>query len=183
MRVFHAPRWTEGLHALCHTSTWQGASPVASPVPLGAASGNRARFHTFGGAPVTANDNSSPVMRRSGSQKRQRAFKIGVGCDAAELVVIDHNARTAGLSRASYLRACALGSPGPRARRAPPVNAEALAHATAALNKVGSLLNQIARTLNAGGSTVTTHECFAALAETRAAVCRILEIVGRKERL
>jgi hypothetical protein len=132
---------------------------------------------------VTANDNSLPVPRRSGSQRRQRNERIGVACDAVELVIIDDKARTAGLSRASYLRALALGSPGPRAKRSPTVNVEALAHATAALNKVGSNLNQMARVLNAGGATITAHECFAALAETRAAVARILEIVGRKEKL
>jgi hypothetical protein len=132
---------------------------------------------------VIANDNSLPILRRSGSQRRQRKQNIGVPCDAAEFVIIDDKARTAGLSRASYLRGLALGSPGPRARRSPPVNAEALAHATAALNKAGSNLNQIARVLNAGGATTTTSECFAALAEVRAAVARILEIVGRKERL
>ena len=132
---------------------------------------------------MTANDNSLAVTRRSGSQRRQRNHKIGVACDAAEFVIIDDKARTAGLSLASFLRACALGSPGPRAKRSPTVNVEALAHATAALNKVGSNLNQIARVLNAGGADVTTHECFAALAETRAAVTRILEIVGRKERV
>jgi hypothetical protein len=132
---------------------------------------------------VSANDNSSTAVRRSGSQKRQRTRKIGVACDAAEFVIIDDKARTAGLSHSSYLRACALGSPGPRAKRSPPISVEALAHATAALNKVGSNLNQIARVLNAGGATTTTMECFAALAEVRTVCGRILDIVGRKERL
>ena len=115
---------------------------------------------------MTANDNSLPV-RRSGSQKRQRNHKIGVACDAAEFVIIDDKARTAGMSLASFLRQCALGSPGPRARRAPPVNAEVLAHATAALNKAGSNLNQIARTLNAGGAKVMASEYVEALMEVR----------------
>jgi hypothetical protein len=131
---------------------------------------------------VTANDNVPPAARRSGSQKRQRNLKIGVACDPGEFVVIDDKARTAGMSRGSFLRACALGSPGPRARRAPPINAEALAHAVAALNKAGSNLNQIARVLNASGAMSTAAESFAALAETRAAVARILEIAGRKDR-
>ena len=112
----------------------------------------------------------------------QRNHKIGVGCDAAEFVIIDDKARTAGLSLASYLRACALGSPGPRAKRSPPVNAEALAHAVAALNKAGNLANQIARQLNAGGASITASEYLAVLADIRAALDRILEIVGRKER-
>lgn len=131
---------------------------------------------------MTANDNSSSVLRRSSSRKRRRNRHIDVCCDEVEFVIIDDKARTAGLSLASFGRACMLGAPGPRAQRAPHVNAEALAHATAALNKVGSNLNQLARVFNAAGTTVAAHECFAALAETRAAVCRILEILGRKER-
>jgi hypothetical protein len=99
-----------------------------------------------------------------------------------ELAAIAERARAAGLSFASYLRACALGSAGPRARRSPPINAELLAHAVAALNKVGSNLNQIARALNAG-QAVGAHESVAALADTRSAVLRILEIVGRANRL
>jgi hypothetical protein len=59
------------------------------------------------------------------------------------------------------------------------VNAEALAHATSAL-KVGNHVNQLARVFNTGAAAVTANECFAALAEVRAAVARILEIVGRK---
>jgi Bacterial mobilisation protein (MobC) len=167
---------------LANFSTWQGASPIASPVPLDAAGGTRARFHTSDGAPVTANDNALPALRRSGSQKRQRQRKIGVNCDNAEFLAIDHKARTAGVSLASYLRTCALGSPGPRAKRSPPVNAEALANATAALNKAGSNLNQIARVLNASRVTVAAGEYLAVLKDVRSALDQILEIVGRKGR-
>jgi hypothetical protein len=119
--------------------------------------------------------------RRSGSQKRQRDRKIGVALDQAEFTVIEEKATTAGLSRSSFLRAAALGNAGPRARRSPPLNAEVLAHAVAALNKAGSNLNQIARTLNAA-QAVGSKEALEALTETRAAVGRILEIVGRKDR-
>jgi hypothetical protein len=131
---------------------------------------------------MTANDNSLPVTRRSGSQKRRRNRHIDVCCDEAEFVIIDDKARTAGMSMAAFLRTCALGSPGPRAQRAPTVNAEALAHATSALNKVGSNLNQIARSLNSA-TPIAATECHAALADVRAAVIRILDIVGRKTSL
>jgi hypothetical protein len=131
---------------------------------------------------VPANDNVMPVSRRSGSQKRRRTRHIDVCCDEAEFVIMNDKAKRAGMSNASYLRTLALDTPGPRARRAPPVNAEVLAHAIAALNKVGSNLNQISRVLNSSGAISTANECFAALAETRAAAARILEIVGRKER-
>ena len=136
----------------------------------------------MGGAPVTANDNQMPLRKRSGSQNRAREHMIPVACDDEEFAQIDERARAVGLSRPGFLRASALGTPGPRARRSPPVNAEALGRATAALNKVGSNLNQIAHVLNAGGISVTTQECFAALAEVRAAICRILDLVGRDSR-
>jgi hypothetical protein len=130
---------------------------------------------------VTANDNMSSIVRRSGSQKRQRNRNISVPVDHAEFLAIDGKARRSGLSRASFLRACALDTPGPRARRSPSIEIEGLARATAALNKVGSNLNQIARRLNAGGSVSLAHAAFAALTDTRAAVVTILDLVGRRD--
>ena len=76
---------------------------------------------------MTANDNSSAAGRRSGSQKRQRTRNISIPVDAAEFIVIDSQARAAGMSRGSYGRASMLGTAGPRAQRAPTVDAEALA--------------------------------------------------------
>jgi hypothetical protein len=133
---------------------------------------------------MTANDNPQPPLyRRSGSEKRQRARgAVLVRLLPDERATIEEKARNTGLSLASFLRACGLGTPGPRAKRSTPIDAEALARATAALNKVGSNLNQIAHVLNAGGSGITTQECFAALTEVRAALSRILEIVGRRDR-
>jgi hypothetical protein len=138
----------------------------------------------MGGAPMTANDNSQPPLyKRSGSEKRQRAKgAVLVRLLPDERAAVEEKAREVGLSLASFLRACGLGTPGPRARRSPTVNAEALGRAVAALNKVGSNLNQIAHVLNAGGSGLTTQECLAALAETRAAAAAIRDIVGRKDR-
>ena len=133
------------------------------------------------------NDNTrenagAPQAKRSGSQKRVRIRTIPVACDDEEFLQIDDRARAVGLSRPSFLRACGLGTPGPRARRSPPVNAEALGRATAALNKAGSLLNQIARVLNSGGASLTTQECFAALAEARAAAAAIRQSLGREDK-
>ena len=133
---------------------------------------------------MTANDNTQPPRyKRSGSERRQRSVPVSVRFLPDERATVEHRAREVGLSLASFLRACGLGTPGPRARRSPPVNAEALGRATAALNKVGSNLNQVAYRLNAGDRGLTQHECFAALAEVRAALARILEILGRKDRL
>ncbi len=170
------------------------SSPLHPLLDAANGSGNRARFRAFGplrgrcvcrmgGVPMTANDNPQlQPATRSGSQKRVRIRKIPVACDDEEFLRIEERAREVGLSRPSFLRACGLGTPGPRARRSPPVNAEALGRATAALNKVGSNLNQIAHVLNARGTSLTTQECFAALAETRAAAAAIRELLGHKDR-
>jgi hypothetical protein len=128
-------------------------------------------------------ETTAPVSSKaSGSEKRQRGH-IGAGrFDDAEYSLLLEKSQTVGLTVSGYIRALVIGTAGPRARRTPPVNAEVLARATAALNKAGSNLNQIARVLNAGGAIATAHECFAALAETRAAAPAIREIVGRKNR-
>jgi hypothetical protein len=153
-----------------------GVPPVASlPVPPKAAAET---------GPVSAPSGPeaiAPRSRRSGSNKRQRGVPVSMRLLPSERAEVETRARAAGLSIGSYLRASALGSSGPRARRSPPVNAEALAHAVAQLNKAGNNLNQIARVLNAGRAA-GARESLAALAETRAAVARILEIVGRKDR-
>jgi len=127
-------------------------------------------------------DVSRSAPRRSGSETRQRANgAVLVRLLPDERARIEAKARAAGLSLAAYLRACALGDAGPRARRSAPVNAELLARATAQLNKVGSNLNQIAHALNGKDSP---YEVFSVetLAEVRQAVADIREAVGRRER-
>ena len=130
----------------------------------------------YAGAPAT------PPARRSGSNTRQRSAPISVRFLPEERAALQDKAREAGLSLASYLRACGLGTPGPRARRMPPVNAEALGKAVAALNKVGANINTVAHAVNAGRFSITAQECFAALAEVRAAAAAIREIVRHGER-
>lgn len=120
--------------------------------------------------------------RGSGPEVGRRAHKVDTRWDGIEHASLVAAAQSAGLTKGGYIRALVLGCPGPRSQRAPSLNAQALAQATAALNKVGSNLNQIARVLNAGGSNVTTKECFAAINEVRAALSCILQIVGRTAR-
>jgi hypothetical protein len=125
----------------------------------------------------------NPAPKRSGSQNRQRnnAFKIALDDD--ELAEVDQKVQATGLSRSSYGRASLLGTPGPRAKRRPPVNAEALARATVALNQVGNNLNQIAHVLNAGGAIGMARDYLSTLAVVREAAAAIREIVRRKDRL
>lgn len=86
----------------------------------------------------------------SRSETRERNKRLTVRFLDTEYEVLTEKAEAAGLSPGAYMRACALGSAGPRARRSPTVNREQAAQAIAALNKAGSNLNQIAHALNIG---------------------------------
>jgi len=93
----------------------------------------------------------------------------------AEEALLTEKATAAGLSAASYLRASALGAAGVKARRAPTIDKQLLGATIAELNKIGSNVNQIARTLNRGREgddeflTATAAELRAVLATVRAA--------------
>lgn len=121
-------------------------------------------------------------LKRSGSQKRQRNRSWIIAMTAEEEARVQESAQRVGLSKSSYGRAALLGTPGPRAQRTPPVNAEVLARATAALNKLGGNVNTIAHKLNAGGAFGMAQEHLALLAEIRAALRDIREAVGRRDR-
>jgi hypothetical protein len=89
--------------------------------------------------------------------RRRRQNVIGVRLDDAELAQLDARAREAGLSIGGYVRACALGNAGPRARKRVTIDRELLARAIAALNRIGGNWNQIEHALNAGGDVVASE--------------------------
>jgi hypothetical protein len=130
------------------------------------------------GEPAAADPSA---LTRSGSQKRQRHRCVAVWLTEAEHAEAEGRARSAGLSLSSYGRAALLGDAGPRARRTPPVHAQLLGHAIAALNRAGNVANQIAHRLNAAQS-LGGREAVAALQEIRDAARAIRDAVGRKDR-
>jgi hypothetical protein len=97
--------------------------------------------------PATAID-APATAKEKPRRKRQHVEQFRT--DDAEHAALDERAREAGLSIGAYVRACALGDAGPRARKRPPVDRELLARANADLNRVGNNLNQIAHALNSG---------------------------------
>jgi hypothetical protein len=137
--------------------------------------------HWPGGRGVSAPAKAAARAKRSGSQKRERSKTWQIAMTPDEYVVAQAKALASGLTRSSYGRAALLGGAGLRAKRAPPINAELLAHAVAQLNKVGSNLNQIAHTLNAGRAA-GAQDSTETLVLVRAAVAQILEATGRTER-
>ena len=80
--------------------------------------------------------------------KRKREHVVRFRLDDGERIALDERAGDSGLTVGAYLRASGLGDAGPRARRRASVDRELLARANAEINRVGSNLNQIARTLN-----------------------------------
>ena len=85
----------------------------------------------------------------AGSDKRQRGKIQPVRCTLEEFKAIAAKADKAGLAIAAFMRAAALGDPGPRAQRRPPADHKALRQILGELGRIGNNLNQIARALNA----------------------------------
>lgn len=93
-------------------------------------------------------DTSKTGRTKPRSETRKRTKGAFVRFDDNEWIKLQSQAERSGLSVAAYLRVCALGDAGPRARRSPTINRVLAANAVAELNKVGSNLNQIARAMN-----------------------------------
>ncbi len=124
--------------------TWPrdgAAFPVASPTGRGL---SRPR------APHEPSGLRLSPKPRSGSEKRQRIHVARIRLDDAERAKLAERASASGLDVGAYLRACALGTAGVRARRRARVDRELLARTNADLNRVGNNLNQIAHALNSG---------------------------------
>lgn len=111
------------------------------------------------------------------SEARQRAHRVTVRFLPDEHAELETRAATAGLSPSAYLRACALGDAGPRARRSPTVERGLAAQAIAELNKAGSNLNQIARAVNMKDWPGTPSMTAAAEA-VKMAANQILQVFG-----
>lgn len=123
-----------------------------------------------------------PRRGAKGGRKRMLSLRLL----PEEHALLRERACGAGLSVGAYLRTSALGDAGPRSRPAPAVDAALLARAVAALNKVGSNLNQIARALNrerlTGSPPQEPTTASAVLADVRRAVGQIRAAVGRRAR-
>jgi hypothetical protein len=125
----------------------------------------------------------TPAPRRKSSQKRQRNKQISTPCTAEEFNAVSEKARAAGMSNGAYSRAVLLGSPGPRAQRALPVDADLLHQFLAACGRHGNNWNQIAYKLNINeGPRKLQHDIEAELANLRRVVALGLAALGKNPR-
>jgi hypothetical protein len=123
-------------------------------------------------------DATHSPKRRSGTEARQRTGVIGFRATPAERAALDAAADRVGLSLGSYIRARALAEPTTRATRRPPVDRTALAQLLGQIGRVGSNLNQIARSLNSG-DTETPGDLAAALTELHGMKDALMAALGR----
>jgi hypothetical protein len=100
-------------------------------------------------APVApAKDRIRALRRRRMRLNDARTRLINLRCSESEREAIKNAALRAGLSVGAFLRALALGDPGPRAVRRPPVERVELARLLGHLGKIGSNINQIAKAIH-----------------------------------
>jgi hypothetical protein len=94
-----------------------------------------------------AKKRTKTVPRRMRVDDARTQF-IAVRCTVTERAAITERATQAGLAVGAYLRGQALGTPGPRAVRKPPVERKELARLLGWLGKLGSNVNQLAHGFN-----------------------------------
>jgi hypothetical protein len=126
----------------------------------------------------------SPKDRKHAAAGRRRvenpkqAF-IAVRCTAQERAAITEAAAKSGLAVGAYLRATALGSPGPRAVRRPPIERTELARLLGHLGKVGSNINQLAYGYNRAGTLPGFPEMLAIRREVGEMREALMKALGR----
>jgi len=125
-----------------------------------------------------AGQGSKPASRR-GTEKRQRGRLVAMRCTPAEAAALEARAAQAGLSISAFLRALAVGAPGPRAVRRPAIEKEALARALGLLGRYGGNLNQLAHVANATGAMPIARELADLVREVREVKAALLQALGR----
>jgi uncharacterized protein (DUF1778 family) len=118
----------------------------------------------------------SEAASRRGTETRQRSRHVDVRCTDAELAAITAAAARAGMTVGAFMRHQAIGTAGPRAVRRPQVDRAELARVLAALGRLGSNVNQLARAANTGEIPARDELADAAVAtrEMRDALMRAL---------
>jgi len=129
-------------------------------------------------APKPRTRHAAPWRGRRRVIDAKKSF-ISVRCTAKERAAIDEAATKAGLSIGAYLRALALGSPGPRAVRRPPIERKELARLLGHLGKIGSNINQLAHGFNRDRILPGFPELLAIREDVREMRAALIKALGR----
>jgi hypothetical protein len=125
-----------------------------------------------------AKKRTKTVPRRMRVDDARTQF-IAVRCTVTERSAITERATQSGLSVGAYLRSLALGSPGPRAVRKPPVERKELARLLGWLGKLGSNVNQLAHGFNRSRKTPGSAELIAIRGEVGEMRAALMKALGR----
>ena len=126
-----------------------------------------------------AKKRTKPVSRRAPLQDARTLVIPPIRCTQAERAAIRAAADKAGLSVGAFMRSQALGSPGPRAVRKPPVERKELARLLGWLGKLGSNVNQLAHGYNRSGKTPASAELIAIRREVGEMRAALMNALGR----
>ena len=127
-------------------------------------------------APKSANARPAPWRGRKRVPNPKNNL-IAVRCTTDDHALIDQQASRAGLSVSAYLRHLALGTPGPRAVRRPPIERAELARLLGHVGKIGSNVNQLAKRVNMTRNLPSWSELASMqkdIADMRAAIMKAL---------
>lgn len=131
-----------------------------------------------GAGVASATPEAATEAMSRGTEKRVRDYILPVRLSEDERAIVDAAAERAGLTTGSYVRQTLLGAPTPRQVRRPPVERRELIRLLAELGKIGSNLNQLAKTANSGFG-LRGGEIDAALLDLQKIRNAILAALGR----
>jgi len=131
------------------------------------------------GAGRMENDTKKPLSHRRKSDSRQMKKRTTIRWSDDEYKTLELAADASGLMLGSYIRDCILKSPKTKKRRRPLADVDALKKLHGELNRSGGNINQIAKSLNLGGTPLAA-EILQTLAAHREILALIRGAVGRE---
>lgn len=118
------------------------------------------------------------MVKKSGSNKRKRQHQLLIRLNDEEHALLEHDAARVGTTMASYARQVLVDAPIPKQAKRPAIETELLRKTLAELNKIGSNINQLARSHNQGLSPY--HEIVEAeLDVLNDAILQVLTALGK----
>jgi hypothetical protein len=153
----------------------RGAKPPLDPPCQGR---RKARLALSRPGPAALDPWLGGTMSASGSERRQRARIVGFRATDAEHAAVRAAAERAGLTVGAYVRKHTLGAPVERQSRRPNIDRAQVAQLLGQVGRIGGNINQIAHSLNAGGSP--SAMLISSAVEDVAAMRRaLMEALGR----
>jgi hypothetical protein len=129
-------------------------------------------------APTIAPRRNAPWTGRR-RVKDPKARLLTIRWSAEQYAAVSAMADQAGMPVGTFLRTLALGSPGPRATRKPPIERRELARLLGELGKIGSNVNQIAKAIHQTQNLPSWSELASIREDVTAMRAAVMTALGR----